>query len=78
MLNSDDSVEPGNWRKSTRSKAYGECVEVSGGSGIIATRDSQDRHGLVIEYPARSWQAFVVATKAGGFDAQRSLASQVA
>jgi hypothetical protein len=71
MLGANDDNARVNWRKATRSKNYGDCVEVSGGSGIIATRDSKDRLGPVIRYPASSWQAFIFGTKSGDFDALR-------
>ena len=60
-----------NWRKAQRSKNYGDCAEVSGSDGIIAMRDSKDRQGPVIEYPAASWQAFIVSAKSGALDALR-------
>jgi len=71
MFGPNNDAARANWRKAKRSKNYGDCVEVSGGSGIIATRDSKDRLGPVIRYPAESWQAFLVGTKSGNFDALR-------
>ena len=71
MFEANDDAARVNWRKAKRSKNYGDCLEVSGGSGIIATRDSKDRPGPVIRYPAASWQAFLTGTKSGDFDTLR-------
>jgi len=55
-----------NWRKAHRSLNHGACVEVANRSGIVAMRDSQDPHGLVLRYTASSWRAFIDAAKRGG------------
>ena len=54
-----------NWRKAKRSKNYGDCAEISGDGESVSVRDSKDRRGPVIRYPAASWQAFTAAAKAG-------------
>ena len=68
MFEANNDAARANWRKAKRSKNYGDCVEVSGGSGIIAARDSKNLLGPVIRYPAASWQAFLAGTKSGDFD----------
>jgi hypothetical protein len=51
------------WRKSSRSAANGACIEVAPINGQIAVRDSKNPDGDWLQYPRRSWQAFVVAVK---------------
>jgi hypothetical protein len=71
MTHQPDADGQANWRKARHSKNYGDCAEVSSGSGIIAMRDSKDRLGPVIRYPAASWRAFIAGAKSGDFDALR-------
>jgi len=56
------------WRKARRSCNNGACVEAAPVSGQILIRDSMDRNGPVMRYPARSWGVFVAAAKMGQFD----------
>ena len=51
------------WRKARRSVGNGACVEVAPVNGQIAVRDSMNPGGSRLQYPARSWQAFVAAIK---------------
>jgi len=56
-------VEVGGWRKSSSSTA-GSCVEVGHGEAVIAVRDTTDRGGPVLAFPAGTWAAFTAALKA--------------
>lgn len=47
------------WRTSTRSSGNGACVEVAGTATGVAVRDSKDRDGPILLFPARAWQRFV-------------------
>jgi len=48
------------WRKSLRSNAAGNCVEVGRSrSGTVGIRDSKaDGHGSILEFSAAEWAAF--------------------
>jgi hypothetical protein len=47
------------WRKSTRSVAAGECVEVAFLPEAVAVRDSKDPDGPMLRVDARTWREFV-------------------
>lgn len=53
-----------NWRKSTYSGGQGgECVEVASIPERVAVRDTTNRAGDTLAFPAATWQAFVTALK---------------
>ncbi len=57
------------WRKSSRSGAVGNCVEVALlGSGQIALRNSRDPSGPALVYTNAEVAAFVAGIKDGEFD----------
>ncbi|WP_026271070.1 DUF397 domain-containing protein [Salinispora pacifica] len=52
------------WRKSTRSGANGDCVEVADNlPEVVGVRDSKDPTGLALVFGPTAWQAFVQQTK---------------
>jgi hypothetical protein len=65
MSSTDVEVPGANWRKASRSVNNGACVEVSSNTTAVLVRDSVDPSGPAVGYPARTWQAFLAATKAG-------------
>ncbi|MER7169522.1 DUF397 domain-containing protein [Micromonospora sp. NPDC000207] len=68
----DSSDLPVAWHVSTRSgNGGGNCVEagpVLDGSARYAVRDSKDRTGPTLVYPATAWAAFLTDLHTGRFD----------
>ena len=59
-------VASGDWRKSSRSGSSQSCVEVSAAERVIGVRDTkQHGEGLVLEFPAATWRAFLAEAKRG-------------
>ncbi|GLY93007.1 DUF397 domain-containing protein [Actinoplanes sp. NBRC 103695] len=57
------------WRKSNRSSASGDCVEVARNlPGHVAVRDSKDPDGAALVFTHSEWTAFVGGVKDGEFD----------
>jgi hypothetical protein len=54
-----------NWRKSSRSGGSGACVEIACQGTPVLVRDSQNRSGAVLAFPADQWSAFLRRTLNG-------------
>lgn len=53
------------WRKSARSNAEGDCVEVADNlATVVAVRDSKDANGPVLAFAPVAWAQFVRSVKA--------------
>lgn len=54
------------WRKSTYSGGNGgSCVETASGDGVVMVRDTTDRDGGTLAFPADAWRAFAAGIKRG-------------
>jgi hypothetical protein len=47
------------WRTSSYTNNGGACVEVANMPGVVAVRDSKDRHGPVLAFDHDDWQTFI-------------------
>lgn len=56
------------WRKSTRSSADSQCVEVATLNGATAVRDSKDPAGPALTFTPVQWAAFTAGVRTGEFD----------
>ena len=57
-------ADPG-FRKAAGSMANGNCAEVGNAPAGVLVRDTKDRDGTVLAYPATTWRAFLADMKAG-------------
>jgi Domain of unknown function (DUF397) len=48
-----------NWRKSSASANGEQCVEVGSASGTVTIRDTQNRAGETLRFPASAWSRFI-------------------
>ncbi|CNE39393.1 Domain of uncharacterised function (DUF397) [Mycobacterium tuberculosis] len=56
------------WRKSTRTQANGQCVELAQVHEGCAVRDSKDPAGPVLTFTTHEWSALLKAIKTGTHD----------
>ena len=47
------------WHKSSRSTDKANCVEVAFSGPVVGVRDTKDRDGAVLAFPAKRWSDFV-------------------
>ncbi|GAA0515305.1 hypothetical protein GCM10011581_49120 [Saccharopolyspora subtropica] len=57
------------WRKSSRSTSYGNCVEVAFAGPAVVARDSKDSDGAALAFDAVTWANFIDGIRAGRFEA---------
>ncbi|RJL24111.1 DUF397 domain-containing protein [Bailinhaonella thermotolerans] len=67
-MNSVD-ISAATWRRSLRSMANGNCVEVADlGRDHVGVRDSKDVNGPALVFSKKSWAEFAGSVKRGQFD----------
>lgn len=55
------------WRKSTRSSNYANCVEVAFAGADVLARDSKNPAGQHLVFGQTTWSSFVQGIRAGHF-----------
>jgi hypothetical protein len=63
MYASNSAVRGLCWRKASASAGDGACVEVASAGGLVVVRDSRDRGGRRLHYPAQSWREFTARVR---------------
>jgi len=56
------------WRKSTKTQANGQCVEVARVGDVIGVRDSKNPGGPVLAFTVAEFEAFLDGAHKGEFD----------
>jgi hypothetical protein len=51
------------WRKSSRSMTNGNCPEIGAFESVIVIRDTANRRGGMLMFPAPAWEAFISSLK---------------
>jgi hypothetical protein len=51
------------WRVATYTGGNGNCVEVGDADHVILIRDTKDRTGETLKFPAATWQSFANSLK---------------
>jgi Domain of unknown function (DUF397) len=51
------------WRKSSYSGNGGNCVEVADAASVVMVRDTKDRDGGTLAFPAGAWEAFTASLR---------------
>lgn len=64
---SEASRAQAQWRKSSRSNASGDCVEVADLRDVVGVRDSKNPDGSVLMFSTAEWAAFLDGVKDGEF-----------
>lgn len=59
----DHDLSRAPWRKSSFSGNGGNCVEVATIGALVAVRDTTDRAGALLTFPAPAWQSFATTLR---------------
>ncbi|MEU5552854.1 DUF397 domain-containing protein [Micromonospora sp. NPDC047793] len=59
------NLNDANWKKSNRSSANGQCVEVADLDDAVALRDSKDPNGPALVFGPDAWSSFLAGAKDG-------------
>jgi Domain of unknown function (DUF397) len=69
-LGSANRGAPPAWRKSTKSIANGQCIEIAALlNGRLSVRDSVDKAGPTATFTPNVWRTFLTRVKDGDFPA---------
>jgi hypothetical protein len=62
-MGNGNCVEAASWRKPSGSLPNGQCLEAASGVAAVLVRDTKDRGGAVLTFPAAAWTRFAEAVK---------------
>jgi hypothetical protein len=65
MVDTDLGLSRAPWRKSSFSGNGNECVEVAVAGGLVGVRDTANRAGGLLAFPAVVWHAFAAQVREG-------------
>jgi hypothetical protein len=59
-----ENMRAGSWRKASYSNSSGSCVEVGASATAVLVRDTANRSGVALAFPAPAWRALLAEVRA--------------